>query len=111
MKPLFFELLRWGDFDMSYTDSIWYKLNASDQELTFHKHGILQNEMLIEFKKLSGEKFSTAKGFSARSIYCGKDEMKVLDAFKDYLRARGYQEVNSIKMQFSNEGILTEKES
>ena len=108
---LFFELLRWGDFDMSYTDSIWCKENPSDKELTFHKHGILENEMLIEFRKLSGEKFSTANGFESRSLYCGRDEMKVLDAFKDYLRARGYHEVNTIKMQFSNESILTEKEN
>jgi hypothetical protein len=39
------------------------------------------------------------------------DEMKVIDAFKDYLRARRYHVVKTITMQFSNESILTEKES
>jgi len=67
--PLFFELKRYGDFDIPYTDSIWYKVDAPDMELTYHKHGTLLNEMLIEFRKLSGERFSTAKGFDSRSIY------------------------------------------
>ena len=107
---LFFELLRWGDFDMSYTDSIWHKENPTDQELTFHKHGILLNEMIIEFRKLSGKKFTMADGLTSRSMYCGRKEMEVLNAFKDYLRARGYRQVTTIKLQFSDEGLGTEKE-
>ena len=59
-----FELLRWGDFDMSYTDSIWYKESPTDQELTFHRHGVLLNEMLIEFRKLSGEDGWRSRAFN-----------------------------------------------
>lgn len=97
-----FELLRWGDFDMSYTDSIWYKESPTDQELTFHRHGVLLNEMLIEFRKLSGEEFKT-DGEAERSIYCGRKESQVLQAFKDYLKSRGYRHVKTIKVQFTNE--------
>lgn len=98
-----FELLRWGDFDMSYTDSIWCKENATDEELTFHKHGILLNKMLVEFRKLSDEEFGVDNVFDHSSIYCNRKEQQVLQAFKDYLKARGYREVKTVKIQFTDE--------
>jgi hypothetical protein len=58
--------------------------------------------MLIEFKNLSGEQFRTEDAF-IHSIYCGSKEAQVLQAFKDYLKARGYQGVKTTKLQFTDE--------
>lgn len=101
---IFFELLRWGDFDMSYTDSVWYKENATDEELMFHKRGILLTKMIVEFRKLSGKEFKTDKSYNI-SLYCDKKETQVLQAFKEYLKSRGYKAVETIKVQFTDENL------
>lgn len=99
---IFFELKTYGDFDIPITDSMWYKENPTDQELTFLKHGVLLNELLIEFGKLSGEKYKVNEG----SIYCSKNQSKILQAFKDYLGARGYRGVLAdMQLQFTDENL------
>lgn len=99
---IFFELKKYGDFDIPITDSMWYKENPTDQELTFLKHGILLNELLIEFGKLSGEKFKVNEG----SVYCSRNQSKIMQAFKDYLGARGYRGVLAdMQLQFTDENL------
>lgn len=99
---IFFELKTYGDFDIPITDSMWYKENPTDQELTFLKHGILLNELLIEFGKISGEKYKVNEG----SIYCSRNQSKILQAFKDYLGARGYKGVLAdMQLQFTDENL------
>jgi len=90
---------------MSYTDSVWCKENATDEELTYYKHGILLNKMLIEFRKLSGEEFKTDKTWDHISIYCDRKEQRVLQAFKDYLKSRGYKQLKTTKVQFTDERL------
>ena len=100
---IFFQLKTYGDFDIPITDSMWYKENPTSVELGFLKEGKLLDEMVKEFRKLSGEKFSMREG----SMYCGREEQKVMQAFKDYLRARGYNCIlPDIQIQFTDEGLL-----
>lgn len=100
---IFFELKTYGDFDIPITDSMWYKENPTDKELTFLKHGILLNELLIEFRKLSGEKFKMS---NSPTMYCNRNQSKILQAFKDYLGSRGYRGVLAdMQLQFTDENL------
>ena len=116
MNPLFFELMRWGDFDVPYTDSVWYKAEPTDTELTFHKNGILLNKMLIEFMKLSGCKvskgetqFDSIPHARKQYIVCKAkadqsipDVRETFEEFKNYLIARGYKQLETTKLHFTD---------
>ena len=106
---IFFELKRWGDFDIAYTEGFWYKETGqiTDEEMTYFRNGVLLTRMLVEFRKLTGEEFGVADSTMANcSLYCGKNEGKVINSFEGYLRSRGYRpcgNINTITVQFTNE--------
>lgn len=98
---IFFQLNRYGDFDIPITDSMWYKENTTDQELTFLKDGTLLNKMIAEFSKSRpGMKFK----INNTSIYCGRAERKILGTFKEYLKSKGFKVISvDMRLQFTDE--------
>lgn len=102
MKPLFFELMRWGDFDIPYTDSVWYKSELADNEMEFHNKGILLKKMLLEFMQLSGKKVSITTSQTKHSIVCKDNESETFEEFKHYLIARGYKQLETTKLHFTD---------
>lgn len=81
------EVIKYGDFDMPYTHSIWYK-ELPDGEIGLNKKGLYETEMAKDFKKLTGLKIEVmGSGFKIHEDFQAN--------LFTYLNARGYKKAKT----------------
>jgi len=98
---IFIEIKKWGDFDMSYTDSVWYSMDAVLNPQIRIQH------LINDCGEKIPERFSisTNNHSPVISIYCGRKQESILEGFKDLLQKRGYQLATTTQIQFSDESL------
>lgn len=84
----FIEVLKYGDFDVLYTHSIWCK-ELPEGEIGLNKKGLYEAEMAKDFRNLTG--FTLEPGLPGK---LGIHEDLDGDLFT-YLKARGYKKVKT----------------
>ncbi len=85
------EVIEYGDFDMPYTHSVWYK-ELTGEEAKLNTRGFYEREMVKDFKNLTGFEM-TANHWDKMGIHeCFEKELF------SYLKARGYKKVKTTKI-------------
>jgi len=99
---IFIEIKKWGDFDISYTDSVWY----SNPKLHQNAESYIP-KLINAFGKISSNKFSisTSPHSPTIGIYCGRKQSKILDSFKTFLKENGFTLATTTQIQFSDESL------
>lgn len=84
----FIEVIKYGDFDMPYTHSIWSKEIAGG-EAELNKNGLYEKEMIKDFQNLTGLEM-TLEWKNNLGVHENIEEELFI-----YLKARGYKSVKA----------------